>query len=277
MASVLAVSLSSVPARAQSPEVWITMGQTEAARVLEAAAGADVDLLHVESDGEIVVARIREDRIPELARIIHERLHRCGGFVAHESREAAFQAVARELALVPEAPLVEYTIDNGPVVQTLMSGIQEANVRSTITSLAAFFTRYHTTQTGQESANWIRNQWAGFAQGRSDVTVQLFAHPTATTPQPSVILTIQGTTLPSEVVVLGAHQDSINGGASGRAPGADDDASGVASLSEVIRVALANGYRPARTVKFMAYAGRPTSRPSTGTRTSTWSASCSST
>ena len=254
LAAALAVSLLSVPARAQSPEVWITIGQMEAARVLEDAAVAEVDLLQVEADGEIVVARIREDRIPELARIIHERLHRCGGFVAHESREAAFQAVARELALVPEAPLVEYTIDNGPVVQTLMSGIQEANVRSTITSLAAFFTRYHTTQTGQESANWIRNQWAGYAQGRSDVTVQLFAHPTATTPQPSVILTIQGTTLPSEVVVLGAHQDSVNGGASGRAPGADDDASGVASLSEVIRVAMTNGYRPARTVKFMAYA-----------------------
>ncbi len=254
LAAVLAVALCAVPTKAASPDVWITIGHEEAAAILEASAETDADLLRVEAEGEIVIARIREDDIERLVRLVHERLHRCGGFVAHTSRAAAYQAVAREQALVPEAPLVEYTIDNGPVVQALMAGVQESNVRGTITSLAAFFTRYHTTQTGQDSANWIRNQWAGFAQGRPDVTVQLFAHPSATTPQPSVILTIQGATLPSEVVVLGAHQDSINGGATGRAPGADDDASGVASLSEVIRVAMANGYRPARTVKFMAYA-----------------------
>ncbi len=34
----------------------------------------------------------------------------------------------------------------------------------------------------------------------------------------------------------------------------DDDASGIASLTEVIRAAMAMGYRPARTVKFMGYA-----------------------
>ena len=38
------------------------------------------------------------------------------------------------------------------------------------------------------------------------------------------------------------------------APGADDDASGVASLTEVIRVLLAGNYQPRRTIKFMAYA-----------------------
>jgi bacterial leucyl aminopeptidase len=39
-----------------------------------------------------------------------------------------------------------------------------------------------------------------------------------------------------------------------RAPGADDDASGIASLTEVIRVLMANNYRPERTIEFMAYA-----------------------
>jgi leucyl aminopeptidase len=57
------------------------------------------------------------------------------------------------------------------------------------------------------------------------------------------------------VVVLGGHLDSINVSSStASAPGADDDASGVASLTEVIRVAMLKGYKPARTVKFMAYA-----------------------
>jgi leucyl aminopeptidase len=255
LALATAAALATGPATAGPDDVWITLGQKEAAHLTASLARAGrEDALSVESEGEVVVARSRERDLAVLSRIIHDELHRCGGFAFHASRDDAFQAVARELALVPAEALVEYTIDNGPVVQTLVAGMQEANLRATITSLAAFFTRYHTTQTGLDSANWIRNQWAGFAAGRPDVTVQLVAHPAATTPQPSVVLTIPGTTLPSEIVVLGAHQDSINGGAAGRAPGADDDASGVASLSEVIRVALANDYRPLRTVKFMAYA-----------------------
>jgi bacterial leucyl aminopeptidase len=255
LALAMATALQTGPATAGPDEVWITLGQKEAAHLTASLAKAGrTDALSVESEGEVVVARSRERDLAVLSRIIHDELHRCGGFAAHASRDDAFQAVAREQALLPIEALVDYTIDNGPVVQTLVAGMQEANVRATITSLAAFFTRYHTTQTGLDSASWIRNQWAGFAAGRPDVTVQLFTHPTATTPQPSVVLTIPGTTLPSEIVVLGAHQDSINGGATGRAPGADDDASGVASLSEVIRVALANDYRPLRTVKFMAYA-----------------------
>jgi bacterial leucyl aminopeptidase len=86
----------------------------------------------------------------------------------------------------------------------------------------------------------------------------LFSCATCST-QPSVILTIQGTDLPSEVVVLGAHLDSINGSAGGsttqRAPGADDDASGIATLTEVLRIAMTSGWKPKRTVKFMGYAG----------------------
>ena len=73
-----------------------------------------------------------------------------------------------------------------------------------------------------------------------------------------MILTIQGAAQPDEVVVLGAHLDSIN--ASNRddpnqhAPGADDDASGIATLTETLQIALSEGWRPRRTVKFMGYA-----------------------
>src|SRR6202008_3109734 len=75
--------------------------------------------------------------------------------------------------------------------------------------------------------------------------------------QKSVIATITGTDNPNEVVVIGGHLDSINQsntGETGRAPGADDDASGVASLTEVYRQMIASGYKPKRTLKFMAYA-----------------------
>jgi len=48
------------------------------------------------------------------------------------------------------------------------------------------------------------------------------------------------------IVVLGGHIDSIaSGGASGRAPGADDDASGSSTVLEVFRSAtMADGRLP---------------------------------
>jgi leucyl aminopeptidase len=73
-----------------------------------------------------------------------------------------------------------------------------------------------------------------------------------------VILTVQGTDLADEVVVIGGHLDSVNWAASSqitsRAPGADDDASGIATISEIARIALAGDWKPRRTVKFMGYA-----------------------
>lgn len=208
---------------------------------------------------QVIAVALPEARIDALASFIHERYRRCGGFIAHGSREEALAAAARALhseTLERTPAPIPYTIDNAAVVNALMAEIRELNIRNTITSLSGFFTRYHNCPSGRDSALWIRDQWQGLSQGRPDVTVELFNHTGYTTLQPSVILTIQGTTFPSEVVVLGGHQDSVAGSncSTSRSPGADDDASGIATLTEVLRAAMALGYQPQRTVKFMAYA-----------------------
>jgi len=271
-AAVLAMAIA-LPAYAGEDMVWITIERATAHRALAGfgAAGRPDALSIVDAgrpdalrlgaaDTDIVVARIAERDVADLSAILHRELRRCGGFIAHRTREAAEQRAARSndpsARLVPSPP-VDYTIDNASVAQALIAPLQEANIRDTITSLGAFFTRYHNCPSGLQSANWIRDRWRGYAAHRPRVTVEMFTlQPVSTTPQPSVILTIPGSTLASEVVVLGAHQDSIAGSNcnTSRSPGEDDDASGVASLSEVIRVALATGYKPKRTVKFIAYA-----------------------
>lgn len=256
-------------------EAWVTLERGIAQRALVgfAAAGrpwaitimdaGSADALGVRAkDADVVVARLaHDDDTALLSEIIHQEFRRCGGFMWHPTREEAEAAAARanDPAQRIPAPPVNYTIDNGPVVQVLMAQAQEINVRNTILSLGNFFTRRHNCPTGLDSAAWIFNTWTALAAGRQDVTVQYFVHPTTTTPQPSVILTIQGTTLPNEVVVLGGHQDSTAGSncSTSRSPGEDDDASGIANLTEVIRSAMQSGgggYRPDRTVQFMAYA-----------------------
>ncbi|MDX2414698.1 MAG: M28 family metallopeptidase, partial [Bacteroidales bacterium] len=61
---------------------------------------------------------------------------------------------------------------------------------------------------------------------------------------------------PSEVYIIGGHYDSIlnTGDPWDTAPGANDNASGVAAAIEVARVMVANNFQPASTIEFVAFA-----------------------
>lgn len=62
----------------------------------------------------------------------------------------------------------------------------------------------------------------------------------------NLIATVQGTTLPEEVVVVGGHYDTVPGG-----PGANDNGTGAVALIELARYAMAH---PApRSVRFVAF------------------------
>lgn len=62
----------------------------------------------------------------------------------------------------------------------------------------------------------------------------------------NIIATLQGTTKPNEIIVIGAHYDSVFD-----SPGANDNATGVACLCELAR-ALAQE-KVARTIRFVAF------------------------
>ena len=63
----------------------------------------------------------------------------------------------------------------------------------------------------------------------------------------NLIATIPGTGRPDEIVILGAHYDTVES-----TPGADDNASAVAVLIEAAR--LLRDCRPRRTIRFVAFA-----------------------
>lgn len=245
------------------PPVWITMraAELEAVRAdLRAVAGDRLPAV-LETDGDRALAATRKSLLVDIASAVHRRYQRCGGFMAHMTREAAQRALRAPRGR--QAPVVEYTIDNPATVNAIVAQVSQANVTPVISQLAGYWTRHYETQTGLDAAVWLKSRWEQIAAGRPDVSVRLFDHPGWL--QHSVIARIDGAQLPQEAVVLGAHLDSIQNGQppdcnvtppplSCRAPGADDDASGVASLTEMLRAALAAGYRPARTVFIMAYA-----------------------
>jgi bacterial leucyl aminopeptidase len=244
---------------ARTAEDWVSVNWLE----LDAVAGS----VSKSDDGKainervdrvvdgIAILKLNDAQMEELSRAMHEMFHKCGGFVRHASEAEAVAWVENLRSVDPDAPTVDYTIDN-PATAPLVAAAGELETRQVIIDLSAFPNRRYNQPSGLESANWIKNRWTQFSNARGNITsVEFFNHPANVSPQPSVVMTIRGSRFPDEVVVLGAHQDSINlGGQTQPAPGADDDASGVACLTEIIRVLTAKVFRPERTVKFMAYA-----------------------
>jgi leucyl aminopeptidase len=208
---------------------------------------------------ELVVSETQAHALDAVSGAIHRRELRCGGYFAFATRAEADRFIANDRsASAVRALAVSYTIDNGATVNPWLPQAGESGIFDTIDTLSAYKNRYYASSYGKAAAEWIQSRWESLAAGRSDVTTELFTGCTNCSTQPSVILTIQGNELANEVVVLGAHLDSINDSTGGNpemvAPGADDDASGVATLTEALRIALASGWKPQRTVKFMAYA-----------------------
>ncbi|GAA5001423.1 M20/M25/M40 family metallo-hydrolase [Pseudoluteimonas lycopersici] len=212
---------------------------------------------------ELVVSETKAHMLDAVSGLIHQRELRCGGFFAFTSRAEADRFIANDRsALAARALTISYTIDNAATVDPWLPQATESGIYDTINTLQGYKNRYYASSYGKSAAEWIKSRWESLAAGRGDVTTELFTGCTNCSTQPSVILTIQGNELPNEVVVLGAHLDSINQSAGGNpemvAPGADDDASGIATLTEALRIALASGWKPQRTVKFMAYAAEET-------------------
>lgn len=237
------------------PLVWASMGE-DAYRLLR-RAGAQMEQveLHTLPIETIYLMRVDEDALPRLSRDVHEQLRRCGGYIVHASRTEGRQTLARFKSGAAPQGKVSYAIDNAAEVNALLPLLQESQVRASIVQLsAAYKNRYYTTTGGVGASDDLAHTWKQLAAGRTDVTVKQFTH--ASWPQKSVVLTIKGTTRPKQIVLIGGHLDSTIGftNENSIAPGADDDASGVASLQEVARVLLTSGYQPRRTLQFIAYA-----------------------
>ncbi len=234
-------------------EIWITLGNDAFEALNEQPDMRPLDKLATQSD--VVLSRVRVEDLETISLKLHDLTGRCAGFIAHRTLEQAQQALAtadRTTAARGDG----YTMNQPELVQSFEAEIQKPMILNTIDHLStAYPNRFNAHPSGVAAAEWIRDTWAGYAQFRPEVTVDLVAH--SGIAQRSVVMTIPGTTWPEEVVILGGHLDSIASGSSNpnfSAPGADDDASGIATLTEVIRVAMVSGFYPQRTVQFMGYA-----------------------
>ena len=92
-----------------------------------------------------------------------------------------------------------------------------------------------------EAADYIELQWVSLGQAvHRQVYISRGMEVT------NLEIELPGTTYPDEIVIIGAHYDSVIG-----SPGANDNSTGVAALLEIAR--LLHGENPTRTLRFVAF------------------------
>lgn len=191
---------------------------------------------------------------PEIAESLHGKFAHGHGYIFRNSKEDALQSL-QEKPSQKKAPF-NYTISEQAFITTALNDVDVKEIEKTILMLEDFKTRYHTRQEANNAVLKLKEVWVKMIAdaGRTDVFVRIVDH--VNTPMKSLILTFNGIEKKDEFVIIGGHADSTVGWNANQtfAPGADDNASGIATITEVLRVLLKNNFKPQRTTEIMAYA-----------------------
>lgn len=148
------------------------------------------------------------------------------------------------------------------VTLDLIEDISTDSLQAYVTWMQDMGTRFCLAENRRQVAIAIRDKFVGF--GYSDTRLDSFLLERSYRSvdyslwQYNVIARLNGNLYPDSVSVVGAHYDSILSGEDSdpfsAAPGAHDNASGVAAALEVARVMKANGFRPEGSIEFVAFA-----------------------
>lgn len=162
------------------------------------------------------------------------------------------------------------TIIRNPIIEQYVKEVSSDSLRNYVEILAAFKTR-HTLNKDQVngmpgSQKYVLNKFKSFekdAKGRMSAEIEHFIIPAdgrrilQDSPAANVIATLKGTD-PSDnrIFIISGHLDSRNKDVmdtDGIAPGANDDASGVAVVIEAARILAKSNF--SATILFVAFAG----------------------
>lgn len=234
--------------------VFITMGTDMAQYTLEKHNKSN-QLELLESASDISLMRVPVAFLDEASHVAHENFNRCGGFMLHKNiHEAQKELGAWDVRdFAKNMPFSDYEINQEDKVSSMIAQVRESNISQMIKKLSSFKNRYYQSKTGVESQDWLFDKWSKIGQGRSDFSVKKWKH--ADWEQDSIVATIKGRS--DDIIIVGGHADSVAGWwgrERAKAPGADDNASGIATTTEIMRILVQSGYRPEKTIMFMGYA-----------------------
>ncbi len=156
---------------------------------------------------------------------------------------------------------------NNVTVHDVVHEVKTTSIMKTIRHLESYGTRFLMAPNRFEIANWIKGEFEsfGFVDVKLDtfeISTQRWSHPITgrridtTITQVNVVATLPGSENPEDIYIIGGHYDSYtdNDDLFYVAPGADDDASGIACVLEAASTIMQAGYQPKSTMVFIAFA-----------------------
>ena len=229
-------------------DIWITIDPDATDALVEIQA----ETVQWLSNSSYLVAKINNDDRETLSKIMHEKHHRCGGFIAHNHFISIINNFMHEkqpaLFHAPEEMKQQDIIANG------LTRLSSDNIKMHIEEISSEKTRYHRSKTGKQFPPKLLHKFRQYGENYENLPIKYSTITHQATPQESVMVHIKGKTQPNKYIVIGAHLDSINVyNTQQDAPGADDDASGLAVILEIFKQFIDDG-QPDKSVIFFGYA-----------------------
>lgn len=138
-----------------------------------------------------------------------------------------------------------------------LNEISAENIKNTMGWLQGMNTRFAIADNHREVSQKIKNKFIALGYEVEVDSFQLNNNWNGKyyqTWQYNVIATISGNVHPDSICILGAHYDSYTADQPFTiAPGADDNASGIAALMEIARIFKAKSFQPKNTIRFIAF------------------------
>ncbi|MDP6418425.1 MAG: M20/M25/M40 family metallo-hydrolase [Candidatus Krumholzibacteria bacterium] len=133
-----------------------------------------------------------------------------------------------------------------PALADALTEITQTPLQEQVQTLQDFVTRHSQYSGGLQASYWIRDKF--LAYGYTDVSLHNY-----NSWNDNVVCVKPGAVYPDEVVVIGAHYDTINYSGNSYAPGADDNATGSVAVLEAARVLFDIEFE--RTIIFICFSG----------------------
>jgi len=147
----------------------------------------------------------------------------------------------------PRLAVQEFHAVKDSLVQFIVDHVSKDNLRGLVQSLQAFQTRFSSTPNCEAAGEFIFNYFQSMGL---EPSYEPFEFEGAYSSR-NVIVDKRGETDPGKILIICAHYDSTSNIPTTLAPGADDDASGVAAVMEAARIL--RPYSFDFTVRFIAF------------------------
>jgi len=156
-------------------------------------------------------------------------------------------SIVRYLRAYPPAPAAARPAPRDPRVGAIVGQVSRDNLKAFIKTLQDFQTRSTGTAGCDAAAAFLHNYFQGNGVGAE---IREFA---GGGDARTVVGELRGSVFPDDFVIVCAHFDSTSTAPETLAPGADDNASGVAAVMEAARILVR--YPTDYTVRFLAFSG----------------------